>query len=61
MNVVELFGKQEKVKMIDVARKMNKSTGAVNSAMKVLSAKGILKTEHSGEITLSVERMMPKA
>ena len=50
--VVELFGKQEKVKMIDVARQMNKSTGTVNSAMKILNAKGILKTDHSGEITL---------
>lgn len=50
--IIELFQKQEKVKMIDVARLMNKSTGSVHSAMKILSTKGILKTDHSGEITL---------
>ena len=54
--VVELFGKQEKVRMIDVARKMNKSTGTINSAMKTLTTKGILKTDHSGEITMLVSQ-----
>ena len=50
--IVELLQIQEKVRMIDVARIMEKPTGTVNSAMKVLSARGILKTDHSGEITL---------
>ena len=54
--VVELFGKQEKVRMIDVARYLNKSTGTINSAMKILSARGILKTDHSGEITMLVSQ-----
>ena len=50
--VVELFGKQEKVRMIDVARKINKSTGTINSAIKILAVKGILDTNKSGTITL---------
>ena len=52
MAIVELLKKQEKVRMIDVARLLNKPTGTVNSAMKVLNARGVLKTDHSGEITL---------
>ena len=52
MAIAELLKKQEKVRMVDVARLLNKPTGTVNSAMKILSARGILKTAHSGEITL---------
>lgn len=52
MGIAELLKKQEKVRMIDVARLLNKPTGTVNSAMKILSARGILKTDHSGEIVL---------
>ena len=54
--IVELFKKQNTVKMIDVARLLNKPTGTVNSAMKILNARGILKTDHSGEITLLQSR-----
>ena len=50
--ITGLFRVKGTVKMIDVAKFMNKPTGSVHSAMKVLSAKGILKTDHSGEITL---------
>ncbi len=57
--IVELLKKKEKVRMIDVARLLNKPTGTVNSAMKVLSARGILKTDHSGEITLLEAKKMP--
>ena len=53
--IVELLKKQERVRMIDVARFLDKSTGTVNSAMKILSAKGLLKKDHSGEITLLYE------
>ena len=54
--IIELFKKQDKVRMIDVARHMGKPTGTVNSAMKILSAKGILKTEHSGEIMMNITK-----
>lgn len=57
--IVELLQKQEKVRMIDVARLLNKPTGTVNSAMKILSARGILKTDHSGEISLLDAKEMP--
>ena len=56
--VTELLPKQEKVRMIEVARLLNKPTGTVNSAMKILSAGGILKTDHSGEITLLEAKKM---
>ena len=36
--VTELLPKQKKVRMIKVARLLNKPTGTVNSAMKILSA-----------------------
>ena len=42
--------------MIDVAHLLNKPTGTVNSAMKVLNARGVLKTDHSGEITMFVSQ-----
>ena len=45
--IAELLKKQEKVRMIDVAHLLNKPTGTVNSAMKVLSARGILKSDHA--------------
>ena len=50
--VVELIEKQKTVKMVDVAHHLNKSTGAVSSAMKLLNSKGILETNSSGEIML---------
>ncbi len=45
--------------MIDVARYLDKSTGTVNSAMKILSSKGILKTDHSGDKTLMEPEKIP--
>lgn len=43
---------KETVKMIDVARFMDRPTGTVSSAMKILSSKGILETDSKGVITL---------
>ena len=51
--VVTLAANQDQVKMIDVAHYLDKSTSAVNSAMKMLSQKGVLETDHSGVITLT--------
>ena len=48
--VVELIEKQKTVKMVDVAHHLNKSTGAVSSAMKLLNSKGILETNSSGRM-----------
>ena len=51
--VVGLLRVKDPVKMIDVAHFMDKSTGAVCSAMKTLSTKGILVTDHKGVITMT--------
>jgi len=50
--VAGLIKVKDPVRMIDVAHFMNKSTGAVCSAMKTLSAKGILETDSKGVITM---------
>ena len=44
------------VKMIDVAKFMDRPTGTVHSAMKTLSEKGILTTDHLGVITLILKK-----
>ena len=51
--VVGLLRVKDPVKMIDVAHFMDKSTGAVCSAMKILSTKGILETDSKGVITMT--------
>ena len=56
--ITGLFRVKEKVRMIDVAKFMNKSTGTVHSAMKILNAKGILKTDHSGDICLLMGKII---
>ena len=52
--VAGLFRVMESVRMIDVAKFMDKPTGTVCSAMNTLSEKGILKTDSRGVISLSV-------
>ena len=54
--VAGLLRVKDPVKMIDVAHFMDKSTGAVCSAMKTLSIKGILETDSKGVITLSEKK-----
>ena len=54
--VAGLLRVKDPVKMIDVAHYMNKSTGAVCSAMKTLSTKGILETDSKGVITMSEKK-----
>ena len=50
--VLELYRQKDPLRMVDVAKYMNKSTGTVCSAMKKLSEKGILTTDAKGVITL---------
>ena len=50
--VVDLYKDQKNVKAADVAPPMNKSTGAVSSAIKVLSSKGITEIDDQGNISL---------
>lgn len=52
--VVALSKYQDKVKITDVADTLNKSSSAVKSAMKTLNSKGILETDASGVIRLSL-------
>lgn len=52
--VVALSKYQDKVKITDVADTLNKSSSAVKSAMKTLNSKGILETDASGVISLSL-------
>ena len=55
--VAYLFSQKDYVKMIDVARLMEKPTGSVHSAMMALNRQGILETNHSGNIHLLLKRM----
>ena len=52
--VAGLFRVKETVRMVDVAKFMDRPTGTVCSAMNTLSEKGILKTDSRGVISLSV-------
>ena len=49
-----LFRVSDHVRMIDVAKLLRASTGSVCDAMKRLQGKGLLETNHKGEITLLV-------
>lgn len=49
-----LFRVMDSVRMIDVAKLLRASTGAVSDAMKRLREKGLLETTPKGEITLIV-------
>ena len=55
--VAYLFSQKDHVKMIDVARLMEKPTGSVHSAMMALNRQGILETNHSGDIHLLLKGM----
>ncbi len=50
--VLELYKEKEVLRIIDVAKYMDKPRGSVWCAIKVLSEKGILKTDSKGVITL---------
>ena len=47
-----LYRLMDTVRMVDVARFMDKPTGTVCSAMEILSRKGVLETDAKGVITL---------
>ena len=59
--VAGLFRVKDPVKMIDVAHFMNKPTGTVYTAMKTLSAKGILETDSKGVITIYEKNNIEKS
>ena len=59
--VIGLYRVKDPVRMIDVAKFMNKPTGTVCSAMEILSRKGILTTDSKGVITLTGGEKLPQA